>query len=236
MKRSTLAFVGIAVSLATIAAARFGGWAVVSVQSVPDYLVVGKATELTFSVRQHAVEPLTGLSPEVVATSGRREITAKARDIGSGRYRVDLTVPEAGDWRIVINSGFGKSRGQLLPIRALASAPSTAIAMTDADRGRVLFAAKACVTCHVHANVELKGDLNDFGPELTDKRFAPQYLAQFLNDPSIKPATPGKGQMPRPDLRAADVPLLVAFINAERRTAVLGRPAAGSVLGAPAAR
>lgn len=219
MKRSTLALVGIVASLTTVAAVRFGGWATVSVQSVPDYLVVGKATELTFSVRQHAVEPLIGLSPEIVATSARNEITVKARDIGSGRYRADVTVPATGDWRIVINSGFGKSRGELLPIRAYASAPAT-IAMTDADRGRVLFAAKACVTCHVHGGVDIKGEANDAGPDLTEKRFAAQYLAQFLNNPSIKPASdPRKGQMPRPDLRSADIPLLVAFINAERRTA-----------------
>jgi mono/diheme cytochrome c family protein len=220
MRRSLLAFAGIATSLATIAAVRFGGWATVSVQTVPDYFVVGKPTELTFTVRQHAVSPLTDLSPEVVATSGRREVAAKARNVGSGRYRVDLTVPETGDWRVVINSGFGRSRGELLPIRALAASPATAIAMTDADRGRVLFAGKACVTCHVHSGVDIKGEASDAGPDLTDKRFAPQYLAQFLNDPSIKPASDSrKGQMPRPDLRAADIPLLVAFINAERKTA-----------------
>jgi cytochrome c551/c552 len=214
-----LGVIGVAAALATIAAVRFGGWAVVTVESVPDYLVVGKATTLTFGIRQHAVTPMTDLSPEIVATSGKREVRVQARNVGSGRYRADLSVPEAGDWRIVINTSFGKSRGQLLPIKALASEPAAQIAMTDADRGRVLFAAKGCVTCHVHGGVDIKGDWNDFGPELTDKRFAPQYLAQFLNDPSIKPATPGKGQMPRPDLKATDIPLLVAFINSERRTA-----------------
>ncbi len=219
MKRSTLLLAGIAASLATMAAARFGGYATVSVESVPDYFVVGTPTTLTFSVRQHGVSPLTDLSPEIVAAAGKREVTVKARNVGSGRYRADLSVPEAGEWRVVINSGFGKSTGQLLPIRALASAPVTTVAMADADRGRVLFAAKACVTCHVHGSVELRGQMSDVGPDLTDKRFAPQYLAQFLNDPSIKPATPGKGQMPRPDLRATDVPLLVAFINSERRAA-----------------
>jgi cytochrome c551/c552 len=218
MKRSTLGVIGVATAIATIAAVRFGGWAVVTVESVPDYLVVGKATTLTFAIRQHAVTPMTDLTPEVVATSGRREITAKARNVGSGRYRADVSVPETGDWRIVINTGFGKSRGQLLPIKALAAEPATQVAMTDADRGRVLFAAKACITCHIHGGLDIKGDWNDFGPDLTDKRFAPQYLAQFLADPSIKPAGP-RGQMPRPDLRSPDIPLLVAFINSERKTA-----------------
>jgi len=219
MQKRTLGVIGVVATLATVAAVRFGGWAVVTVESVPDYLVVGKATTLSFGIRQHAVTPMTDLTPEIVATSGRREVTARARNMGSGRYRADLSVPETGDWRIVINTGFGKSRGQLLPIKALAAEPATVVATTDADRGRILFAAKGCVTCHVHGGVDIKGDWNDFGPELTDKRFAPQYLAQFLNDPSIKPATPGKGQMPMPDLRPADIPLLVAFINSERKTA-----------------
>lgn len=219
MKRSSLGVWALGAALATVGAVRFGGWAVVTVESVPDYLVVGKTTTLTFAIRQHAVTPLTDLEPEVIAKSGSRKVSTKARNVGSGRYRADLSVPESGDWRITIESGFGASRGLLLPIKALAAEPATQIAMTDAQRGRVLFAAKACVTCHVHADVDLEGQMQNVGPDLTDKRFAAQYLAQFLNDPSIKPATPGRGQMPRPDLRPADVPLLIAFINSERKTA-----------------
>jgi cytochrome c551/c552 len=220
MKRSTLGCIGVAAAIATIAAIRFGGWAVVTVVSVPDYLVVNKPTTLTFAVRQHAVTPLTDLEPEIVAKAGGRKITVKARNVGSGRYRGEVSVPESGDWSITIESGFGASRGLLLPIKALAAAPTTTIAITEAERGRVLFAAKACVTCHIHGDVDLKGQMQNVGPELTGRRFAPQYLAQFLNDPSIKPASsPAQGQMPRPDLRPADVPLLVAFINSERKTA-----------------
>ena len=219
MKRSTLGIIGITTALATVAAIRMGGWAVVAVESVPDYLVVGKPTELVFSVRQHGVTPMSDLSPTIVASSGRREITSRATLLPNARYRADLSVPETGTWRVVINTGFGRSRGTLLPIQALASAPPTPITLTDADRGRVLFAAKGCVTCHIHGSVDVRGEVTDVGPELTDKRFAPTYLAQYLADPSIKPANGTGARMPRPDLRGADIPLLVAFINAERKTA-----------------
>jgi len=218
MKRSMLGVIGVAATLTTVAAVRFGGWAVVTVESVPDYLVVGEPAELVFSVRQHGVNALPDLSPTMVATSGRREVTAKATRLPGPRYRLEFTVPETGDWRVMINSGFGISTGTLLPIKALAAAPAT-VALTDADRGRILFAAKGCVTCHIHGGVDIRGQLADVGPELTDKRFAPSYLKDFLNDPSIKPPSKPNVTMPKPDLRPADIPLLIAFINAERRTA-----------------
>ena len=50
-------------ALATIGWARAGGWAVVSVEQMPEYLVVGRAQEITFNVRQHGVERLAGLKP-----------------------------------------------------------------------------------------------------------------------------------------------------------------------------
>jgi cytochrome c551/c552 len=219
MKRSTLGVMGLTAAVATLAAVRFGGWAVVTVESVPEYLVVGKPTEIVFTVKQHAVDPLSDLSPTIVATSGRREVTVKATRLPKARYRAELVVPETGDWKVVVNSGFNESKGSLLPIKALAAAPVAAV-LTDAERGRFLFAGKGCVTCHVHDGVDLKGQLQDFGPDLSDKRFAASYLADFLNNPSIKPSSrPNGAQMPKVELRPAEVPLLVAFINSERKTA-----------------
>jgi mono/diheme cytochrome c family protein len=217
MKRNTLAGAGLALALMTIAAVRIGGWAVVTVESVPDYLVVGKATTLNFVVKQHAVSLMTDLNPTVTAKSGRREVKAHTVRSGSG-YRAEFTVPEAGDWKVDIESGFGRSGSTLVPIKAIA-AGAQPVVLSEVDRGRVLFAAKACATCHVHGDVGIKGELNDFGPELTTRRFAAAYLTDFLKDPSIKPAERGKAQMPKPDLRAADIPLLIAFINSERKTA-----------------
>ena len=81
-----------------------------------------------------------------------------------------------------------------------------------------MFAATGCITCHVHRSVGITGEVSRVGPDLTDRRFPSDYLARFLKDPSIKPPTNGKG-MPNLALRDKDIAPLVAFINAERRTA-----------------
>jgi mono/diheme cytochrome c family protein len=219
MKRWTLAGAGLGLALTTMAATRMGGWAVVTVESVPDYLVVGRPVTLSFMVRQHAVTVLSDLSPTVTATSGARQIVARTVR-ATGGYRADFTVPEPGDWQIKIASGFGRSGGTLLPLRAIDAGARAPAPLSDTERGRVLFAAKGCVTCHMHGDVGIKGELSDLGPELTTRRFAAAYLTQFLTDPTIKPAENGKGQMPRPDLRQGDFAPLIAFINSERKTAV----------------
>jgi cytochrome c551/c552 len=218
MKRKIWAGAGLALALTTIAAVRMGGWAVVSVDTVPDYIEVGKPVALSFTVRQHAVSLLSDLNPTVTATAGRRQVVAKTTR-ASGGYRSELTVPEAGNWQVKIASGFGKSSGTLLPIRAIAAGAQPPVALSDVERGGVLFAAKGCVTCHVVGQIDIKGELADFGGDLTTRRFAAAYLADFLKDPSIKPATQGKSQMPKPDLRSTDIAPLIAFINSERKTA-----------------
>ena len=80
-----------------------------------------------------------------------------------------------------------------------------------------MFAARGCVTCHVHGDVRIAGELSEFGPDLTTRRFAADYLAKFLADPSIKPADDTGKQMPNPMLSTADIGPIVAFINSERR-------------------
>ena len=219
MKRLTLGVSGLAALVFTAGAVRMGGWAVVTVENPPEYLVAGTPTELRFMVRQHAVTVLSDLSPVVTARSGSSKIESRAARASNGGYRAELTVPRAGEWRVEIESGFGNSKGFLLPIKALDAADRLPAPLADAERGRVLFAAKGCVNCHVHRNVDLRGIMSDFGPELTTRRFAVQYLSAFLADPSIKPPDGDKPRMPKPDLRTADIAPLIAFINAESRTA-----------------
>ena len=90
---------------------------------------------------------------------------------------------------------------------------------SEVERGRRLFAAQGCVTCHVHRAVEITGQMSTVGPELTDRRLPAEYLARFLANPSIKPETPGKMRMPNLDLREKEITPLVAFLTAEQRAA-----------------
>jgi len=219
MRKLTLAgALGATLLLATIAATRFGGWAVVSVDNLPEYFVAGKPLVLTFWVRQHGARPLGDLKPTVVARSGLRTVHAAAWQTPTeGSYRVSITVPMAADWEITIDPEFGPSKAKLLPLKAIDSTQTVA-ALSAADRGRQLFAAKGCVSCHVHRAVDIQTQMQRGGaPDLSDRRFAADYLAKFLTDPSIKPQSPNLGSMPNPMLREPEIASIVAFINSERK-------------------
>ena len=56
----------------------FGGWVVITVDSLPEYAVAGKPTTVTYTVRQHGMTLLGGLRPYVVARNGSGLVEAKA--------------------------------------------------------------------------------------------------------------------------------------------------------------
>jgi mono/diheme cytochrome c family protein len=205
--------------LAAFAHNAAGGWAVVSIQDVPDYAVAGQPLTLTYAVRQHGEELLPDLRGTVSARSASGgSVSAAARAAGQrGYYAATLTLPNAGDWTVTIESGFGKSRNKLVPLRAIA-AGAQAPSLTPAERGLRLFVAKGCVTCHTHG--DSKSEIGDGAPDLTGKTFAPAYLADFLTNPKIKPAANKNGwQMPNMQLKQPEIAALVAFINSDRRVA-----------------
>jgi cytochrome c551/c552 len=215
MKRLVVA----ALALSTIAAARWGGWAVVSVENAPDHFVIGKPTTFDFIVRQHGVEPLRELRPSIEARSGSKRVEGRAWETPkAGVYRASITIPETGDWAVTIESGFGPSKGRLVPTPAIA-ANAASPPRSDAARGRQLFASAGCVTCHVHDAVDMEPMLKGAAPDLSNKRFAADYLARFLADPSIKPKSPDMMEMPNLRLRQSDIAALVAFINSDRGVA-----------------
>jgi cytochrome c553 len=221
----------VTVLVASVAAFEtLGGWAVVSVSKIPDAWIAGKPLQLSWQVRQHGISPLEGLSPTIEARSGSRRVTGSTwafREDGHKGYRGTLTFPDTGEWQVTIHSGFGRSRAVLIPWRVVDSINPVRGTVEEhlstigvkpfdeAERGRRMFAAVGCVSCHVHASVPITGEVSTFGPNLTDRRFDPNYLARFLADPSIKPPSNGK-QMPNLALREKDIAPLIAFINAQR--------------------
>lgn len=219
MKKVFAAVLTIGTVVVATAAAHMGGWAVVSVESPPEYIVAGKPVELTFVVRQHAVTPRSDLTPAIEARSAGQRVKGMTWTRRDGSYGARITVPTTGEWQIMIQSGWGRSRGTLIPIEAIDSTSRAPAPLAQPERGRRLFAAKGCVTCHVHGDVAIEGELQSFGPELTGRRFPPDYLARFLADPSIKPPVNGRNQMPNPQLKQPEIAAIVAFINGERRVA-----------------
>ena len=215
--RKRLTMLGAGLAVATIGAARFGGWAVITVDDLPSYAEVGKPLDLSFVVRQHGFTLLDGLTSSVEARSGVAVVRATMRPVaGAGHYSAQLVLPSAGEWMITIHSGFMRSEVTLLPLDVVAPKAVPMHAIANSERGRQLFVAKGCLTCHVHAEVPGSGVVA-VGPELTGKRFAPQYLAMFLDDPSIKPPAADGKRMPKLGLRAPEIASLTAFINNERQ-------------------
>jgi cytochrome c553 len=230
MTRLSLGILGPMLIASTVAFASRGGWAVVTVKKIPDAWIAGKPLQLAWQVRQHGVSHLEGLQPTLEARAGSRRVrgtTWTFDEDGEKGYRGRITFPEPGEWEVTIHSGFGRSRAVLIPWRVVDSVAPVrgtveehlrtigVAALPEAERGRRMFAAMGCVTCHVHRAVGIAGEVSDFGPDLTDRRFPPDYLARFLADPSIKPPTNGK-RMPSLALRDKDIAPLVAFINAQR--------------------
>jgi mono/diheme cytochrome c family protein len=198
-----------------------GGWAVISVERLPDYLMAGSTYTIEYKVRQHGVTLLTGLSGSVQIRDGTDE-AGVARATGGatpGSYAATFRVPDADSVTLAIHSGFsGNGWGDLtlMPIpvvRANQARPT----FTLAERGHRLFVAKGCGTCHVNGDVAEFAAANrviGVGPELTGRRLAAAYVRQRLTDPASLPKL-GDGPVRMPNLALApeDVDALVALVS-----------------------
>ena len=217
--------------LVSVLAAGFvamGGWAVVTVQELPEYFVAGRPYTIEFKVRQHGHDLLSDLEPElIVSTSAPRlagmlgggganeqRFPAKARSAGT--YAATFTAPATGPLYLTIKSSFHASDLRLYPapvIAAGAAAPS----MLPAERGRALFVAKGCNACHTNADLVDRPDNQQIkvGPELGGHRLAREYVMQKIKKPASQ-------IMPDLGLSDAEVAAIATFLTGER-TAATGR-------------
>ena len=198
------------VAFCTIVTALYaGGWAIITLNDLPDYAAAGKPVTLTFAVRQHGLTLLSNLQPSVrAATPGG--LSAKAAAVpgpNAGEYKAVLTLPQAADWIITIDSGFNSSAVTLPALKVIEAGSPSPVPFSPVTRGLRLFAAKGCVGCHRHLEVNPERT-TDAKFDLTSRRFPPDYLAKFLADPSIKPA-----EMPNLHLKPEEIEALAAFIN-----------------------
>jgi mono/diheme cytochrome c family protein len=192
-----------------------GGWAVVTVETLPESLVAAAPVRLQFSVRQHGHALVDGLQPTVTAVADKDRITANVQPAGqSGRYVATLTFPRPADWVITVDSGFGaNSRLTLLPVPVVADATHSPTPQTAVGRGLRLFVAKGCVTCHQN---RLDGNTSlGLAPALVPGKHPDGLLASILLKPeAVLAGRPQQvGAMPNLDLQPDEVTALVAFIN-----------------------
>ena len=194
---------------AIVTAAYAGGWAIITVDHLPDYAVAGRPLTLRFAIRQHGTTLLSGLRPSVQATAagGRMTKVAAIPTTAPGEYSAALTLPDPGEWRIAIISGFNSTATNLPVLKVVGSASRPPEPFSPATRGVRLFTSKGCTGCHRHVEVNPEHTI-DARFDLTGKRFPTDYLKRFLADPGIKPA-----EMPNLNLNPDEIEALAAFIN-----------------------
>jgi mono/diheme cytochrome c family protein len=188
-----------------------GGWAVVTLDALPERVIAGEPVTVGFVVRQHGVSVLEGLSPAPHMTltqlSGTDPFEVEAIEDTPGHYTADLLFPDAGEWAWMINA-FGPDQ----PLPTLTVLP----ARTPEDQiayGAALFVAKGCAVCHAHSRADFDpfSTINS-GPDLGPYTSDPDFLRAWLHDPSaVEPNT----AMPTLGLDDAEIEALIAFLLAE---------------------
>jgi len=201
-----------------------GGWAVISVENPPEYLQAGASYRLEYSVRQHGVELLPGLRGTLLiqpGSAGSRSVSAQAEPAqAAGRYSATFRVPETDRVVLTVKSGFsGGGWGDLTLLSIpVVAAGRTSPGVAPDERGRQLFVAKGCGTCHVNGDVPEFAQANrvvtGIGPELTGRRLEADYVRHRLTDPASLPKIgTGNVRMPNLHLATAEVDALVALLS-----------------------
>jgi hypothetical protein len=202
-----------------------GGAPMISLTSLPTHFVVGEAATLSFFGIQHG----NGIGPEWDAVVVAGGVSAPVTRDAGGRFHAIITPVSAGKTDVSLHlvrkgsapTAEGGSRPvmtfwsqrRLLPVTTVPPGTQPPL-QPAADRGRHLYVAKGCISCHGHAEL---ADLREPGGtrDLTGRRYDTRYLERLLLDPySVLPQNPSPiGSMPTLVLNYEEVDALVAFIN-----------------------
>lgn len=135
--RRKLSVLGILIGLLLLARPVLaGGWAVITLDSLPGEVRAGETLSIGFMVRQHGQTPTNGVSPTLSAYNAEtgERVTADARQSGeTGHFVVDVVFPGEGQWEWSL-SGFGPPV-EYAPLTVL---PATA-AIADATPASTAF-------------------------------------------------------------------------------------------------
>lgn len=216
------------VLLASLAATPFrGGWVITTMHEWPERLEAGTPTTLTFTMRQHGEETLSGRAPTVRLSrggwlSGRERIEA-TRTKTPGVYRATFTPEEAGTLTIAVDTDFNGWTTPMLPLEVAASG-TEARAPEAVRRGRDLFVAKGCVGCHVKADDDALEDYRTVpvGPALSGRTYPAEWLIAKILDPAAQRTgpdgrTPAQARtMPQLEVNAAEAAAIASYLNARR--------------------
>ena len=189
-----------------------GGWAVITLQNVPEYLIVDAPATLVYTVRQHGHTPMNGLPGRIEARQGATFVRALANRLPpDGTYAATITLPAAGRWTLGVVSGSGLLGDRLIidvPAIARNSQPPV---HTGVERGRVLFEGKGCVICHAHNDFSGTRSVNLLS--LSKKAYTSGAVRTLLSGILARPADSSFGTMPDLGLTGDEIDALAAFLG-----------------------
>jgi hypothetical protein len=80
-------------------AALAGGWAITTLDSLPQDVRAGQTYRIGYVIRQHGVTPMVGATPAIRISQGATQLTFAGREEGQrGHYVSDVTFPADGEW------------------------------------------------------------------------------------------------------------------------------------------
>ena len=108
MLRHVSKSVVLAVALVALATSAFaGGKAYIHVSELSKSIVAGQPVPVVFTVQNALHQPMSELKPVVTATRGDLRVQAAATAVKSpGGYTASLTLPEAGDWTVTVDTQY----------------------------------------------------------------------------------------------------------------------------------
>jgi mono/diheme cytochrome c family protein len=120
-------------------------------------------------------------------------------------------VSEPGEWSVALQTGYMAL--ELLPLQAIAAGDTPPARLTAVERGRQLYAAKGCVTCHgssdalvARPGITLGVTRVNAAPELIGASFRRGYIEEVL-------ANPGQRRMPNLNLSRDEIGAIAAFLH-----------------------
>lgn len=191
-----------------------GGWATFTLLELPESPRAGEKINLTFVARAHGKMPFHFAKDEASFVFRHLEtgetvstaVTPETRYVGT--HTAVVILPSAGEWAWELRPG----GYPVLKLQPLTVAPGEQEALFA--RGRALFAAKGCVTCHRNDAMDEQWTV-EIGPNLTNYVTTTVNLEAWLANPAaVKPGA----TMPALGLTPGETAALVAFLEAGSRS------------------
>ena len=105
--------------------AQAGGWAVVTVDTLPQHIVTGQAIDVGFTIRQHGRTLRDDLAPAIHfdRADGNASFTVTAKRAGgAGHYAATITFPSEGTWNWIVDTEQFGMISQALPTLMVSAA------------------------------------------------------------------------------------------------------------------